>query len=207
MPVKDGFKEFLTVTYDQTHNESIVTGFCKDVSDAVLKRVNYALPYDLIPYPNHTYNDLVYQVYLQVCPYKRYLLNNYTRIFCHLTISIPQKFDAVMGDITILANRSNYVDFTQPYKESGLVMVVPIKTDEGNNAWAFMQPFTPGMWFTTAAFFVFTGVVVWLLEHRINPAFGGTPSQQVVTLLWYFKFPAFLAQELLLLQFTYNGFQ
>eukprot|EP01018_Ginkgo_biloba_P014868 Gb_16129 [translate_table: standard] len=98
--------------------------------------------------------------------------------------NLGANFDAVVGDTTILANRSKYVDFTQPYTESGLAMVAPIKTDEANNAWAFMLPFTPGMWYATGAFFIFTGVVVWLLEHKKNPVFRGNPRSQVVTLLW-----------------------
>jgi ionotropic glutamate receptor len=97
-----------------------------------------------------------------------------------------------VGDITIFANRSKYVDFTQPFTESGLVMVVPIKADEANNAWAFMLPFTLGMWCTTGAFFIFTGFVIWLFEHRVNPEFRGKPRDQVVTLLWYFTLNTYL---------------
>jgi ionotropic glutamate receptor len=35
-----------------------------------------------------------------------------------------QKYDAVIGDTTIVANRSTYVDFTLPFSESGVLMVV-----------------------------------------------------------------------------------
>ncbi|URE08206.1 hypothetical protein MUK42_04415 [Musa troglodytarum] len=35
-----------------------------------------------------------------------------------------QKYDAVVGDVTIRANRSLYVDFTLPFTESGVSMVV-----------------------------------------------------------------------------------
>eukprot|EP00253_Pinus_taeda_P011673 PITA_11673 len=164
VPVKHGFTEFVTVTLDSSRNRSNFSGFCIDVFDAVVNRLDYALPYDLIPYwdNNHTHNydDLVHQLHLK-------------------------KLDAVVGDITIFASRSKHFDFTQPFTESGVVMVVPIKADEANNAWAFMLPFTPGMWCTTAAFFIFTGFVIWLFEHRVNPEFRGRPRQQVVTLLWF----------------------
>eukprot|EP00253_Pinus_taeda_P031320 PITA_31320 len=164
VPIKQGFREFVTVAFDSSGNRRSVTGFCIDVFEAVVNRLDYALPYDLIPYEKtnrtHYYDDLVNQVYLK-------------------------EFDAVVGDITILANRSNYVDFTQPFTQSVLVMVVPVKADEANNAWAFMLPFTPGMWFTTGAFFIFTGTVIWLFEHRVNPEFRGKPRDQVVTLLWF----------------------
>lgn len=38
-----------------------------------------------------------------------------------------QEFDAVVGDITITRNRTKIADFTQPFIESGLVIVAPPK--------------------------------------------------------------------------------
>ena len=48
----------------------------------------------------------------------------------NLFVNYAQKFDAVVGDITIVAHRSTYVDFTQPYTESGVSMIVPIKDNK-----------------------------------------------------------------------------
>jgi len=89
-----------------------------------------------------------------------------------------------VGDFTILTNRSIYVDFTQPYFESGLVMVVPIKAPNPSNAWTFLRYFTGAMWGTAATFFVFTGLAVWLLERKVNDSFRGKPKEQVTTFLW-----------------------
>ncbi|KAK8637482.1 hypothetical protein V6N13_064901 [Hibiscus sabdariffa] len=37
-----------------------------------------------------------------------------------------------------------------------------------------------------SAFFIFTGIVVWLIEHRINNnEFQGSPSEQIGTIFWY----------------------
>ena len=94
-----------------------------------------------------------------------------------------QNFDAAVGDISIVTKRSKIVDFTQPYVESGLVVVVPVK-DIDSNAWAFLRPFTVEMWCTTVAFFVIVGAVVWILEHRLNPEFRGHPKKQVMNVLW-----------------------
>ncbi|KAG2666469.1 hypothetical protein I3760_15G062000 [Carya illinoinensis] len=101
-----------------------------------------------------TYNDLVYQVYQGV------------------------------GDTTIIENRSKYVDFTLPYTESGVSMVVPLR-DRKKNAWVFLKPLSLDLWITTACFFVFIGFVVWVLEHQVNENFRGLPSPQVGTSLWY----------------------
>jgi glutamate receptor, ionotropic, plant len=93
----------------------------------------------------------------------------------------------VVGDITILANRTNYVDFTLPYTESGVSMVVPIKQDTSKTMWIFLQPLTTQLWLTSLAFFFFTGIAVWVIEHRINQEFRGNIWQQI-GLIFYFSF-------------------
>lgn len=93
-------------------------------------------------------------------------------------------YDAAVGDVTIVTNRTRIVDFTQPYMESGLVIVAPIKKKK-NSAWAFAKPFSLQMWCVTAAFFLFVGFVVWILEHRMNHEFRGPPSQQLITVFWF----------------------
>jgi len=91
----------------------------------------------------------------------------------------------VVGDVTIIANRSDYVDFTMPYTESGVTMVVSMKDNRKKNAWAFLKPLTWDLWVTSACSFVFIGFVVWVLEHRINNDFRGPLSHQIGTSLWF----------------------
>ena len=75
------------------------------------------------------------------------------------------------------------MEFTQPYAASGLVVVAPFKK-LNTGAWAFLGPFSVPLWGVTAAFFLIFGVVVWILEHRHNDDFRGTPRQQLITILW-----------------------
>ncbi|CAB4296534.1 unnamed protein product [Prunus armeniaca] len=166
VPVQDGFSTFVTVTYDPRTNTSTVNGgYCINVFEAVIKSLPYAVPYKLYPYakPNGeaagSYNDLVNQVFL----------GNY---------------DAAVGDITIRANRSLYVDFTLPYTESGVFMVVPIKDNKSKKAWVFLKPLTWELWVSGCSF-IFIGFVVWILEHRINKDFRGPPDHQVGTIFWF----------------------
>ncbi|XP_028807072.1 glutamate receptor 2.7-like [Neltuma alba] len=166
VPVKNGYPEFVDVSHDPITNTTKVTGFCIDVFKAMLEVLPYALPYEFIPFvkPNGesagSYNELISQVYFG-------------------------KFDAVVGDVTIIANRSEYVDFTLPYTESGVTMVVPVKDKRKKNAWAFLKPLTWDLWVTIACSFVFVGFVVWVLEHRINGHFRGPPLHQIGTCLWF----------------------
>lgn len=88
-----------------------------------------------------------------------------------------------MGDIAIVTGRTMIVDFTQPYTDSGLVVVAPVRKLY-SSAWAFLRPFTAHMWAVTGAFFLIVGAVIWILEHRINDEFRGPPRQQLITILW-----------------------
>ncbi|PIA55342.1 hypothetical protein AQUCO_00800233v1 [Aquilegia coerulea] len=168
VPATDGFTEFVKVEKDPQTDVTIVTGFCIDVFKAVIESMPYAIPFEFVPFAKENgqsagdYNQLVYQIFIQ-------------------------KFDGVVGDITIVANRSLLVDFTLPFTESGVSMVVPIKNDHRKNAWIFLKPLTGDLWLTTGAFFILTGFVVWVLEHRINEEFRGKLTEQV-GIIFYFSF-------------------
>jgi ionotropic glutamate receptor len=95
-----------------------------------------------------------------------------------------QVFDGVVGDIAIVTNRTRMVDFTQPYAASGLVVVAPFRK-MNTGAWAFLRPFSALLWGISALFFLIFGAVMWILEHRQNDDFRGSPKQQLITILWY----------------------
>ncbi|XP_042483967.1 glutamate receptor 2.9-like, partial [Macadamia integrifolia] len=160
VPVKKGFNQFVKIEVNPKSNETTFTGYSIDVFKAVIDELSFALPYDFFPYPDPiiegpvNYDELIYQVYLK-------------------------KFDAVVGDTTIIANRSLYVDFTLPYLESGVSMMVLVKDDKRKNAWVFLKPLSWELWLTTGVAFLFTGIVVWILEHRINTDFRGPPTKQL----------------------------
>ncbi|KAB1201751.1 Glutamate receptor 3.3 [Morella rubra] len=138
-------------------------GYCIEVFNAAVELLPYALLYKFIPYgdghSNPLKTDLLYMI-------------------------STGAFDAVVGDITITTNRTKIVDFTQPYIESGLVVVAPIQK-LNSSAWAFLRPFTPMMWGVTGLFFLAVGVVVWILERRTNEEFRGYPRKQLVTIVWF----------------------
>ncbi|KAL1537722.1 glutamate receptor 2.7-like [Salvia divinorum] len=166
VPVRKGFNEYIKVVRNQETNVVEATGFCIDVFEEVIRSLPYAVPFEYIPLETtdgwnvEYYDELVYQIYLD-------------------------RYDAVVGDVTILANRSKYVDFTVPYTESGVATVVPIKGDERKNAWIFMKPLKTGLWLTIGASFIFIGSVVWVLEHRVNEHFQGPPGKQVGMIFWF----------------------
>ncbi|KAI3977485.1 hypothetical protein MKX01_000398 [Papaver californicum] len=156
VPVKEGFTEFVKVEKNSgSYSGYEVTGYCIEVFKAALDKLPYAVLYDLIPFQNSdgkagSYDDLVYQVNVQ-------------------------KFDVVVGDVTITANRSEIVDFTLPYAEGGVSMVVLVKKNMSKDTWIFLKPLEWKLWVTTGAFFFIIGAVIWILEHRVNREFRGGP--------------------------------
>lgn len=166
VPLKTGFNEFIKVEWNPEDDKPNVSGFTRDVFVSVVEALPFPLPYEFIPFVNKskqsagTYNELLDQIKLK-------------------------NFDAAVGDITIIANRSTNVDFTLPFSESGIRMVVLTKRDERENMWIFLKPLRPELWLTTGIAFIFTGLVVWVLEHRENKVFRGKPAQQLGTTLWF----------------------
>ncbi|XP_019193178.1 PREDICTED: glutamate receptor 2.7-like [Ipomoea nil] len=168
LAARPGFAEYINVVRDAQTNSFRFGGYYIDVFSKVMASLPYSVPYDLVPYEKPdgscpgTYNDLIYDVY-------------------------SQKYDGAIGDITITANRSQYVDFTLPFDDGGVVSIVPITYEDESGSWTFLKPLKKELWLTSILLFVFTGVAIWILEHRISSAFRGPPSQHV-GMMFYFPF-------------------
>ncbi|KAJ8761543.1 hypothetical protein K2173_001678 [Erythroxylum novogranatense] len=135
-------------------------GFCIELFYEVLKILNYSLPHQFEPHDG-PYDEMIQYVY-------------------------EKQYDAAVGDITILAERTKYVEFTQPYLESGLSMIVPAEPDD--SMWLFVKPFKLKLWITTGAIFIYTSIVVWFLERQNNPAsprVKGSWKTQIGTSIWF----------------------
>ncbi|KAJ6812760.1 glutamate receptor 3.1-like [Iris pallida] len=159
VPHRVSYKEFVS----EQQVSSTPKGFCIDVFTAAVNLLPYPVPYRFISFgnghDNPNYDDLVNMI-------------------------AEDAFDAAIGDIAITTNRTRRADYTQPYVESGLVIITPINR-HSSNVWAFLQPFTLQMWCVIGMFFLAIGAVVWILEHRINDEFRGSPRKQLVTIVWF----------------------
>ncbi|CAN6172841.1 unnamed protein product [Urochloa humidicola] len=163
VPSRHGFNQFVEVSYSPTTNTSIVTGYCIDVFDLLMKNLPYPVAYQYVPLTDTAgYENLLNLVY-------------------------ENKADAMVGDTTITMGRMDKVAFTLPFTDTGLSMIVLLKKDSSRNMWIFLQPLTSALWITSLAFFFLTGFVVWAIENRINPEFCGTPWQQF-GIIFYFAF-------------------
>ncbi|CAN6579966.1 unnamed protein product [Malus baccata var. baccata] len=160
VPIRVSYREFVSQVRG---TDNMFKGFCIDVFTAAVNLLPYAVPYRFIPFGDGKNNP------------------SYTELVTSIATGV---FDAAIGDIAIVTNRTKIVDFSQPYAASGLVVVAPFKK-LNSSAWAFFRPFTARMWIVTAASFLVVGIVVWILEHRINDEFRGPPKKQLITILWF----------------------
>ncbi|XP_020257129.1 glutamate receptor 3.4-like isoform X2 [Asparagus officinalis] len=169
VPYRSSYKDFVTKDSDSGG----VKGYCIDVFEAAVDLLPYPVPHMFIPFgdgvKNPNYSDLVQKV-----------ADNY--------------FDAAVGDITIVTPRTRIVDFTQPFMESSLTVVAWAKETK-SSPWTFLKPFTLQMWCVTGAFFVIIGAAVWILEHRLNTEFRGSPREQLVTIFWFSCSTVFFANR------------
>ncbi|CAI9298541.1 unnamed protein product [Lactuca saligna] len=139
----NNFKYFMDVDHDVEKNVTTATGFSADVFYTCIRALPYEVPYTFISFDNVSIDDLVQKVY-------------------------NEEIDAVIGDSTILANRSEYVDFTATYTDLGVGTLVRIKKKD-MSMWFFLKPLLDfRLWLVAIVSLIFNAFVVWAIE-RMNP--------------------------------------
>lgn len=159
VPYRVSYVEFVTEAQDNR----TAKGYCIDVFEAAIKLVPYEVPHEYVPLGDGLSNPNYYKLVNMVA---------------------SKVADAAVGDIFIDTNRTKLVDFTQPYISTGLVVVVPLESTK-SSAWVFLRPFSVRMWCVIGTFFFLIGVVIWLLEHRVNSDFRGPPKRQCTTIFLF----------------------
>nr|GEU52363.1 glutamate receptor 1.2-like [Tanacetum cinerariifolium] len=160
------FKFFVDAVYHNQTNVTTATGFAVDVFKHCIQALPYEVPYEFIPFANGSYDKLIEKVY-------------------------NKEIDGVLGDVTILANRSKLVDFTATYTDLGLGTLAKIKKKD---IWIFLKPLDLNLWLTFSAFIILTGFVIWVMES-INQEYKSLPSHGIGTILWLILLTIFSAQK------------
>ncbi|VAI53595.1 unnamed protein product [Triticum turgidum subsp. durum] len=158
IPNRFSFREFVT----KDNVTGSMKGYCIDVFTQALALLPYPVTYKFVPFGSGTENP------------------HYDKL---IQMVESNELDGAVGDIAVTMKRTVNADFTQPFIETGLVILAPVKRHI-TTSWAFLQPFTLEMWCVTGLFFLVVGVVVWVLEHRINDEFRGSPREQLITIFW-----------------------
>ncbi|XP_020227776.1 glutamate receptor 2.8 [Cajanus cajan] len=174
VPQKHGFRQFVNVVLDDSRPQKYnISGYCMDVFNAVVTRLPFNVSLDVEPYP---------------------IFSNASRksygTYEALLHQIPSKYDIVVGDITILANRSNFVDFTLPYTGSGVKMLVSVQHGRHQTMWIFIKPFSWDLWLSIIIISTSIGVSILIMERNVNalPNQEGSPNRSklsAATILWF----------------------
>ncbi|KAL6846530.1 hypothetical protein ACP4OV_023978 [Aristida adscensionis] len=175
VPVKPFINPFVNIKKNTATGKFDVTGYSIDIFEAVMREMPYAVPYEYFPVVDPNIATNITMSYSEMC----------------YEISL-KKYDAMVGDTTIINNRSTYVDFTLPYTESGVQMIVPMKENWGKNLWVFLKPIEPILWAAFLFVFLFTATVIGLVERKENRGFGDSAGKQLVNIT-YFSFQALLS--------------
>lgn len=157
------FKYFVDVEHDVEKNVTTATGFSVDVFNNCIG----ALPYIFISFDNATYDDIIQKV------------NN-------------KELDAVVGDSTILANRSDLIDYTATYTDLGVGTLARIKKKD---MWFFLKPLDLDLWLTAIASLMATGFVVWAIESMNHQESECSQAQRIGSILWLILLSIFFAQS------------
>ncbi|XP_057794476.1 glutamate receptor 2.5-like [Salvia miltiorrhiza] len=160
VPAQGAFNQFVKVTYDSDRNATRITGFSIEVFEAAVKQLPYDIHYTLVPC-YCSYDEMIAQVH-------------------------NKSLDAAVGDTEIMADRYVYAEFSQPYIESGLVMVVTVKAGLKESKFIALSPFTKNMWLQFAGVSMATGAVVWLSEFAAgNDQFtNNSIVETICSILW-----------------------
>ncbi|CAI9300894.1 unnamed protein product [Lactuca saligna] len=159
-PGSSRFQNIAQISVNPRTNVSVLSGFCGDVFNAAFNSLDYGVGIEVVSFSYKdgiTYNDVIQKIYLK-------------------------EYDAAIGDFTITANRSLYVDFTLPFTDLGVGIIARNAKD---SMWIFLDPLSANLWITTSCFFIFLGFVIWFIEHRTNEEFQGSAPQQLGTTLWF----------------------
>lgn len=145
------FREFVSAGKNGTNP----TGFCVKAFEKAIEGLNCRVEY--ITFGNRVTAPPSYDELIQLI--------------------VDKEIDAVVGDMTITANRSQQVEFTQPFLDSSLVAIVRLKDESFiGSALIFMKPFSDQLWLLIAAFFVCGGLAIYFLERRKNSPIQRSPS-------------------------------
>ncbi|GAA0141574.1 transmembrane signal receptor [Lithospermum erythrorhizon] len=157
---KGACEQIVKVSFDKEKNKTSFSGFSVRVFEAAVSKLGYHLGYDLFQF-NGTYSDMVKAV------------NN-------------KLYHAAIGDITILANRYDMVDFSLPYVETSIVMIVPATSGISKERFAVMKAFKLQTWLVMATMNIFTAAVIYLNENiNGNPDFAkDSSSQHIGAVFW-----------------------
>ncbi|XP_074310488.1 glutamate receptor 2.5-like [Silene latifolia] len=144
------YKEFVSITKDPVTGEQTYGGFSIEVFKAV---VNTALTdpivYDFVPFakPDGSFNGSFDKM---------------------LQAVFDKEYDGAVGDTTLRFYRTRWVDFTYPYTETGITMMLPTNRNLNNRQVTRIKviPLIKGLVSATLGFCFISALLFWFVEYK-----------------------------------------
>lgn len=77
-----------------------------------------------------------------------------------LFFSVPlQEKDIALAPITITAEREQVIDFSKPFMDFSMGLIMQKAGEPPINIFAFLQPFSSGVWFSTVGVVTFSFII------------------------------------------------
>ncbi|KAI9116188.1 hypothetical protein K1719_013118 [Acacia pycnantha] len=160
VPTKANFIEFANVSGE---GQSIsATGFAVEVFKKVVEVLPFPLPHEFVPVDNtNGYYGLLCNISDKASFHSFMLLSIVLLLSTFLNVDV----DVIIGDITIVGNLTKCVDFTMPYLDTSVLMVVNVRSDS-KNGWILLKPSDWKLWLILGVIFVGATVIVIILERK-----------------------------------------
>lgn len=142
------YKEFVSITRDPVTQEQRISGFSIEVFQAVVNTaLSNPIQYTLVPFarPDGTFNGS-FDAMLQAV--------------------FNQEYDGAVGDTTIRFDRSRWVDFTLPYSDTGITMMVSTNQNSNKRTGIKLIPLIKGLVSAALAFCFISALIFWFVEFR-----------------------------------------
>ena len=97
-----------------------------------------------------------------------------------------QEYDGAVGDTTIRYDRSQWVDFTLPYSDTGITMMISTNQPSNRKTGIKLMPLIKGLVSAALVFCFVSALIFWFLEFRNDkrrqsqqaPISSRTPGQR-----------------------------
>jgi len=140
---------YYDTTLNQTGNARF-SGFLKDMLDYLFAYLSTNTTYTLYISPSNSYGVIVNGSWDGLI--KELLVGN---------------ADLIVADLTVTEQRRSAIDFTGPYLDLGLSLLVP-KPVNDVNVWIFLSPFSSELWFGLLGLTFAMSIIVYVYD-RLSP--------------------------------------
>ena len=150
---------FLMQSYTE-ENKTKFIGYMSDVVDNLQDKLHFIPQIQLLP-RNQSYYQCVQAVANGIC-------------------------DMFIADVTVTAKRREIVDFSSSIFDNSLSILVRKTNSASADLFAYLKPFSTGLWLTILATTVYGGILICFLERRENEAFENRSLLSTLVLsVWF----------------------